>query len=137
MGFSLFGRKKPKRPVGDGPAATAPLAELFSKEAAPSVEAAVETLPRFKASAADQIDRRQSGRLTDMRMKLRNAFTPSQPVASREMFAGLWPNLPVEDVPICAITRRAARLPENPSVAGANTPESASSASTWFVAAAA
>ena len=88
MGFSLFGRKKPKRPVGDGPAATAPLAELFSKEAAPSVEAAVETLPRFKASAADQIDRRQSGRLTDMRMKLRNAFTPSQPVASREMFAG-------------------------------------------------
>lgn len=45
-------------------------------------------LPRFKASAADQLDRRHSDRFAGMRMKLRSAFTPSQPVVNARMFAG-------------------------------------------------
>lgn len=43
-------------------------------------------LPRFRVSAADQLDR--SNHFADARLKLRDAFTPSQPVADRRMFAG-------------------------------------------------
>jgi len=45
-------------------------------------------LPRFRATAADQLDRRRSDRFTATRMRLRNAFTPSTPVVNRKMFAG-------------------------------------------------
>jgi hypothetical protein len=44
--------------------------------------------PRFRSSASDQIDPRLSDRLASIRMKLRNAFTPSQPVTDRRRFAG-------------------------------------------------
>jgi hypothetical protein len=44
--------------------------------------------PRFQAMATDQLDRSRTDRFGAVRMKLRSAFTPSQPVANRQMFAG-------------------------------------------------
>lgn len=45
-------------------------------------------LPRFQSNANDQPARRSSDAVANIRAKLRNAFTPSQPVAERKMFAG-------------------------------------------------
>jgi hypothetical protein len=45
-------------------------------------------LPTFKATAADQVDRRRGDRFLTLRMRLRNAFMPSQPVVEGGMFAG-------------------------------------------------
>jgi Cdc6-like AAA superfamily ATPase len=45
-------------------------------------------LPRFNATASDQISSRTSDRFNALRAKLRHAFTPSQPVAERKFFAG-------------------------------------------------
>lgn len=45
-------------------------------------------LPRFHTTASDQISGRSNDRFAAMRSKLRHAFTPSQPVADRRMFAG-------------------------------------------------
>lgn len=45
-------------------------------------------LPRFNATASDQMSGRGGDRFSTVRAKLRNAFTPSQPVAERRMFAG-------------------------------------------------
>ena len=70
------------------------LAELFAQE--PGPEPAIRggvALPRFKATAADQVDRQRSDRFTTLRMNLRAAFTPSQPVVDRRMFAGRNPVL--------------------------------------------
>jgi Cdc6-like AAA superfamily ATPase len=46
------------------------------------------SLPRFQATAGDQLNSRAADRFGAIRAKLRNAFTPSQPVADRRMFAG-------------------------------------------------
>ena len=79
--------KKPSRDVR--PQVAPALAELFAQQPVepPPVRGGV-TLPRFKATAADQVDRQRSDRFTTLRMNLRAAFTPSQPVADRRMFAG-------------------------------------------------
>ncbi len=45
-------------------------------------------LPRFNTTASDQFSGRDSDRFGAVRAKLRNAFTPSQPVANRRLFAG-------------------------------------------------
>lgn len=45
-------------------------------------------LPKFQATANDQPNVRSSDRIAAMRAKLRHAFTPSQPIADRRMFAG-------------------------------------------------
>ena len=44
--------------------------------------------PRFQSTAGDRLDPALSDRLANVRMKLRGAFTPSQPVVDRRMFAG-------------------------------------------------
>lgn len=46
------------------------------------------SVPRFKSNAADQLDPSLSDRYSGVRLKLRNAFTPSQPVTDPRMFAG-------------------------------------------------
>jgi Cdc6-like AAA superfamily ATPase len=46
------------------------------------------TLPRFNTTASDQISSRGADRFSAVRAKLRHAFTPSQPVADRRLFAG-------------------------------------------------
>lgn len=54
-------------------------------EAAP-VEGPV--VPRFQSTAGDQFDARNADRFAMVRAKLRNAYTPAQPVTDRRMFAG-------------------------------------------------
>jgi Cdc6-like AAA superfamily ATPase len=46
------------------------------------------TLPRFNTTASDQMSGRNADRFAAVRAKLRHAFTPSQPVADRRLFAG-------------------------------------------------
>jgi Cdc6-like AAA superfamily ATPase len=45
-------------------------------------------LPRFNTTASDQMSGRGGDRFAMVRAKLRHAFTPSQPVADRRLFAG-------------------------------------------------
>lgn len=87
---SLFKRKPRKAPSAPG-ALNAPasgLTDLFAHDPHRGEQEKASALPRFKSTAADQVDRRRSDRFTSMRIKLRNAFTPSQPVADRRLFAG-------------------------------------------------
>jgi Cdc6-like AAA superfamily ATPase len=44
--------------------------------------------PRFQSTASDQLSPRGGDRLATTRIKLRNAFTPAQPITDRRMFAG-------------------------------------------------
>jgi Cdc6-like AAA superfamily ATPase len=46
------------------------------------------TFPRFQTTAGDQLDPRIADRFAIVRSKLRNAYTPAQPVTDRRMFAG-------------------------------------------------
>lgn len=85
---SLFKKKETRKRTKAAEGKPAPIAELFAQESATTAARATANLPRFKATAADQVDRSRSDRFTAMRMKLRNAFTPSQPVVDRRMFAG-------------------------------------------------
>lgn len=83
----LFGRKAKKRaPTPE--VVAGPLTDLFAQEPVERSTKSKSALPRFKATAADQVDRHAADRFTSMRMKLRAAFTPSQPVVDRRMFAG-------------------------------------------------
>jgi Cdc6-like AAA superfamily ATPase len=45
-------------------------------------------LPRFRGSAVDQLDTRRASGVGGARVRLRDAFTPSQPVVDPHMFAG-------------------------------------------------
>lgn len=83
---SLFKRKPRKAPVVTPPARG--ITELFAPDTHRNEPEKGFNLPRFKSTAADQIDRRRADRFTVVRMKLRNAFTPSQPVSDRRLFAG-------------------------------------------------
>lgn len=53
------------------------------KRAAPAA-----TFPRFQFTAGDQLDPKLADRFAGVRMRLRNAYTPSQPITDRRMFAG-------------------------------------------------
>lgn len=44
--------------------------------------------PRFQSTAGDHLDPRTADRFAMIRAKLRNAYTPAQPVTDRRMFAG-------------------------------------------------
>lgn len=44
--------------------------------------------PKFQSTAADQLSPRPNDRFAAARVKLRNAYTPSQPITDRKMFAG-------------------------------------------------
>ncbi|MHB8528232.1 MAG: AAA family ATPase [Caulobacteraceae bacterium] len=44
--------------------------------------------PRFVSTAGDQVDARLTDRMSSLRIRLRNAYTPGQPVTDRRMFAG-------------------------------------------------
>ena len=84
--LGLFRRKKRKLEPRRGSETS--LAELFANEAPQPALGGAEALPGFRATAADQLDRRRSDHFTKLRMQLRSAFTPSQPVSQRRMFAG-------------------------------------------------
>ena len=87
-GLSSLFKRKPRIESNGSSMPVRSVSELFHTDAANSDADKASALPRFKSTAADQVDRRRSDRFTAMRMKLRNAFTPSQPVADRRLFAG-------------------------------------------------
>jgi Cdc6-like AAA superfamily ATPase len=86
----MFGGRTKKRRGKEAIVATTvePTGALFASEPGPPVAAKSGLLPRFKVSAADHFDRRRADRFTAIRLKLRSAFTPSQPVVDPRMFAG-------------------------------------------------
>lgn len=58
------------------------------REARPTRKGSERSFPRFQATAGDQLNPRLNDEFAVARMRLRNAFTPSQPVVERRMFAG-------------------------------------------------
>lgn len=83
----LFGgskMRKARREKETAPKSRVALPELFHN--APQ-QSGSSQLPGFSVSAAD-LPNRRNDRFSAMRMKVRNAFTPSQPVFDRRLFAG-------------------------------------------------
>jgi Cdc6-like AAA superfamily ATPase len=60
----------------------------FSWSLSPRRTTTPESFPRFRSSASDQLNPTVSDRFAAMRLKLRRAFTPAQPIVDRRMFAG-------------------------------------------------
>ncbi len=85
-GWNPFKRKSPRktpRVEGAQKAVVKPmLREAYRRS--PDISG----LPRFNTTASDQMSGRGGDRFNAVRAKLRHAFTPSQPVADRRMFAG-------------------------------------------------
>ena len=83
----LFSRKKgpSSAPVGatSGSVMVKPPARETSRRSEPG-----SALPRFNTTAGDQASGRGGDRFSALRARLRNAFTPSQPIAERRLFAG-------------------------------------------------
>ncbi len=71
-------RKLPERLPAD-----APLLPLRARSAPRATD-----FPRFQSTASDQASSYQNDPATTARMRFRAAFTPSQPVVDRRMFAG-------------------------------------------------
>ncbi|MDB5423437.1 MAG: hypothetical protein JWQ29_853 [Phenylobacterium sp.] len=82
----LFKKRKPTKAGADEAVAATQVQPLIREAHRAAVEKG--TLPRFHTTASDQLAGRSSDRFAAMRSKLRHAFTPSQPVADRRMFAG-------------------------------------------------
>ena len=83
----LFGRKSAaKNAAVDGPSPTAVVKPLV-RETSRRNDAG-SALPRFNTTAGDQTSGRGGDRFSALRARLRNAFTPSQPIAERRLFAG-------------------------------------------------
>lgn len=59
-----------------------------TEKAAPRAAESGEAFPRFHSTAGDQLSPRLSDRSAGARVKLRSAFTPSQPITDRRLFAG-------------------------------------------------
>jgi Cdc6-like AAA superfamily ATPase len=59
-----------------------------AREGLASKQASEAAFPRFQSTAGDQLSSRNTDRSAAARIKLRGAFTPSQPVTDRRMFAG-------------------------------------------------
>lgn len=81
-----FGRK-PKASQKSQPTLTftTPPAAAVREPAPKNQEVA---FPRFQSTAGDQLSSRHNDRNAAARVKLRSAFTPSQPITDRKMFAG-------------------------------------------------
>ena len=82
---SLWPRKKaaPRRTVG---ALSEPLPVTAATER--RNEKSRSDFPRFQTTAADHVERDANAPRSRERVKLRNTFTPTQPVADPQMFAG-------------------------------------------------
>ena len=86
-GWNPFKRKTPATKAARAEAAQSAVVKPLLREAhRRGPEAA--GLPRFNTTASDQISGRGGDRFSAVRAKLRHAFTPSQPVADRRLFAG-------------------------------------------------
>ena len=81
-----FGRKPKTKPHPGFVFSPAPAArdEPINKKTAATAAA----FPRFQSTAGDQLSPRLNDRFAAARIKLRGAFTPSQPITDKRMFAG-------------------------------------------------
>ena len=81
-----FGRKPKTTPHEGFVFSPAPPAreDTINKKSAASAAA----FPRFQSTAGDQLSPRLNDRFAAARIKLRSAFTPSQPITDKRMFAG-------------------------------------------------
>lgn len=85
-GWNPFKRKAAAKAARGDAASTAVVKPLIRE--AHRRGADIGGLPRFNTTASDQISARGGDRFSLVRSKLRHAFTPSQPVADRRLFAG-------------------------------------------------
>jgi Cdc6-like AAA superfamily ATPase len=83
---SLFKRRKPADGASRGGSAPTVVYPMVRNAHRGRTED--NSLPRFQTTASDQLNGRAADRFAAIRAKLRHAFTPSQPVADRRMFAG-------------------------------------------------
>src|SRR5580693_7002977 len=61
---------------------------VFRAAATADAEPEEAEFPRFQITAGDQLDPRKADEFALIRSRLRNAYTPAQPVTDRRMFAG-------------------------------------------------
>ncbi|MCW5758162.1 MAG: AAA family ATPase, partial [Phenylobacterium sp.] len=85
-GWNPFKRKTPAKAARIEALQTAVVKPLIREAHRRGNEAG--GLPRFNTTASDQMSGRGGDRFALVRAKLRHAFTPSQPVADRRLFAG-------------------------------------------------
>jgi Cdc6-like AAA superfamily ATPase len=64
------------------------ISELFQQTARKPAASPASGLPRFHSTASDHHEGGRSDRFAQVRLKVRNAFTPSQPVSDPRFFAG-------------------------------------------------
>lgn len=86
-GWNPFKRKTPKSKAPRAEAPQTAVVKPLIREAhrrGPELGG----LPRFNTTASDQMSGRGGDRFSMVRAKLRHAFTPSQPIADRRLFAG-------------------------------------------------
>lgn len=86
LAWNPFKRKTPAAKAARAEAAQTAVVKPLIREAHRR-DPAPGGLPRFNTTASDQVSTR-GDRFSAMRAKLRHAFTPSQPVADRRLFAG-------------------------------------------------
>ncbi len=83
-----LGSRQPKGAL-NGATTVAPNPDAPRREAPSGLRATQKpTFPRFQFTAGDQLDVRIADRFAGVRMRLRSAYTPSQPITDRRMFAG-------------------------------------------------
>lgn len=82
-------RGKSRRAAAQRPPAGAIMTASVPVDAAARKPGSLQpSFPRFQSTAGDQLSPKLADRFGAARMKLRAAFTPSQPVVDRRMFAG-------------------------------------------------
>ena len=85
--FDRFNPLRNRKPASAAEGAAEPR-YLWRQAAASSRGADGPVLPRFQSTAGDQLDPKTADRFAQLRARLRNAYTPAQPVTDRRMFAG-------------------------------------------------
>lgn len=93
FGWLGGGKKKPEpghvydtSPAVQETVSAAP--SIARQEPQPQQPAPGSAFPRFQSTASDRIDPNFSDRFAQVRLKLRNAYTPSLPISDRKRFAG-------------------------------------------------
>ena len=89
---NLKSRLRPTKPTRVNGAAVDSRLDWTPNTAAASASArktpTLSSFPKFHFTAGDHVDSRQADQFLNIRVKLRQAFTPSQPITDRRMFAG-------------------------------------------------
>jgi Cdc6-like AAA superfamily ATPase len=95
--FKNLFRRKTKAKAGKAGRPAAPvratlsdptISELFQQSSRKPSASHASNLPRFQSTAGDLLEGGRSDKFAQVRLKVRDAFTPSQPVSDRRFFAG-------------------------------------------------